>query len=62
MIRFDVPRVLHVMVARGADGFGVAVMHGEEAIAFLSPQDAMTKGEELIRYAKLARKPGSLPG
>jgi hypothetical protein len=55
------PRELNIMIAQGSAAFGVAVMHGGEAIAFLTPAEAEEKARELIEYAKVCRRPGSCP-
>lgn len=57
----DAPNVLHAVVARGSEAFGVAVLHAGEAVAFLTPEQAEKQGRHLIELAKLARKPGSCP-
>lgn len=58
----NAPPVLLAVVAKGADGFGVAVLHGGEAVAFLTPKQAESEGRRLIELAKLARNPGKCPG
>lgn len=54
------PAALNLMVARGANGFGVAQLHGGEAIAFLSPEQARTEALRLLDLAKVASRPGQL--
>lgn len=49
---------LTAILARGANGWGVCVMHNAEAIAFLSPKQAEADGRQLLELAKLARNPG----
>jgi hypothetical protein len=57
----DAAPQLQVVLARGANGFGVAVLHGAEAIYFLTPQQAEADGRQLLELAKLARNPGKCP-
>lgn len=52
---------MHAVIAKGADGFGVAVLHAGEAIAFLTPAQAEEDGKRFLELARLARRPGSLP-
>jgi hypothetical protein len=54
------PPSLNLMVARGAGGFGVAQLHGGEAIAFLSPEQARAEAMRLLDLATLASRPGQL--
>jgi hypothetical protein len=54
----DAAPQLMAVVARGANGFGVAVLHDGEAIAFLTPRQAEADGRQLLELAKIARNPG----
>lgn len=54
----DAAPQLSTCLARGAAGWGVAVLHGGEAIYFLSPKQAEADGKQLLEFAKLARNPG----
>lgn len=57
----DAPPVLMAVVAKGADAFGVAVLHGGEAVAFLSPRQARSESKRLKELAWLAENPGKCP-
>jgi hypothetical protein len=54
------PSELAIVVARGADAFGIAVLHAGECVAFLTPAQAEADADRLRTMAKLARRPGKL--
>ena len=57
----DAPRELTIVTARGEDEWGVAVLHGGEAIAFLTPAQAERDARAMRDAARLARNPGKCP-
>lgn len=57
----DAPRQLAIVIARGADEFGIAVLHGGEAVAFLTPAQAEADADTLRELARVARRPGACP-
>lgn len=58
----DASPVLMACVAKGSEGFGVAVLHAGEAIAFMTPAQAEREAKRLRELARLARNPGKCPG
>jgi antitoxin (DNA-binding transcriptional repressor) of toxin-antitoxin stability system len=57
----DAPDELAAVVARGEAGWGVALLHGGECVAFLTPAQAEAEAKRLRDLARLARRPGKLP-
>lgn len=55
------PAALCAVVARGAISIGVAVLHGGQAVAFMTPAQAESQGRRLLELAKIARNPGKPP-
>jgi hypothetical protein len=55
------PRELAIIIARGSDDFGIAVLHAGEAVAFLTPAQAESEAAELRRLAAVCRRPGKVP-
>lgn len=55
------PSELAIVIARGESDHGVAVLHGGECVAFLTPAQAEADAKRLRDLARLARRPGKLP-
>jgi hypothetical protein len=52
---------LAIVAARGAEDWGVAVLHGGEAVAFLTPAQARADAARLEQMAWLCENPGKCP-
>lgn len=57
----DRARKLQFIPARGADGWGIVLLHNGEAIDHWSPAQARAQAADLDAKAKLCKRPGLIP-